>query len=279
MIVANDLPELPDTPPVIISTPRNNAFDTRLFRNERLIQLDEIPYFYTVSLDVHSQFDGDLRGAPPDGDSELFSIPRPDPARRLPSVIAYRQAEVIRDESPDFEIEVVLGRLGELALPQELNGGIPLERCKYRLPDRNGNVPPEGNEIELWDDMLPDPALGYHFYYRVDDANQPESRKSVYRSVVDLLMPWHPSYKAQDIAEAPAFPFVRSLDSDIEIVEKYPKVELRKVTGRGHILVPVVVIKFNNKNKGLFQEPDRRRMQVSCRGRLTPATDLMKEQA
>jgi hypothetical protein len=29
----------------------------------------------------------------------------------------------------------------------------------------------------------------------------------------------------------------------------------------------------------LFQEPDRRRMQVSCRGRLTPATDLMKEQA
>lgn len=279
MIVAKDLPELPDTPPVIVSTPRNDSFDTRLFRNERLVQLDEIPYFYTVSLEVHSQFDGDLRGLPPDGESDLFSVPRPDPARRLPAVIAYRQSQVIKDESPDFEIEVVLGRLGELALPQELNGGIPLARCKYPLPVRNGQVPAAGEEIELeetelWDDMLPDPALGYHFYYRVDDEDQPESRESVYRSVVDLLMPWHPAYKAKDGDGVAAFPLVRSLDSDITVIDEYPKVELRKLAGLDDTLVPVVVIKFNNQNKGLFQEPDRRRMQVSCRGRLTPATDL-----
>ena len=65
--------------------------------------------------------------------------------------------------------------------------------------------------------MLPDPALGYHFYDRLDDEGDGETNASVYRSVVDLLMPWHPGYTPpppiSTNVPAPASPLVRTLES------------------------------------------------------------------
>ncbi len=268
MVIATAGDELPNTPPIIIATPRNSEFDTRLFRNERLVQLDEIPYFYAVSLDVHSLYDGDLRGPRPNAESGLLPIPTIDPARRLPSVIAYRQPVIGGEQGPDFEIEIVLSRLGELALPQELTGGIPIEKRNFPLPDVDGTV----HDHELWDDLLPDPALGYHFYDRIDDDGVGETSESVYRCVIDLLMPWHPGYKPPADATQGARPQVRSLESDVVILDadEYPEIRLRRVTGLD-ATVPVVTVKFRSEN--LFKNAARRRMQVSCRGKLTPPTD------
>ena len=39
MVVETDGDELENTPPVLVATPRNVEFDTRLFRHERLVQL------------------------------------------------------------------------------------------------------------------------------------------------------------------------------------------------------------------------------------------------
>ncbi len=272
MVVEDE--ELEPPPPILIATPRNNAFDTRLYRHERLVQLDDVPYFYEVSMDTHSLFEGDLRGQKPSAEFGLSSIPQVDPARRLPSIIAYRQP-VVRREDSVYEINVILSRMGELARPQELNGGIPIEKREYELVDLTGSTV----KHQLWDEMLPDPALGYHFYNRVDDEGEAETSKSVYRSVVDLLMPWHPGYSPPPPGPntlSPAYPLVRSLESDVNIKEQdqYPPIRLRHVPSLG-TTVPVVTVRFTSEK--MFGNPEFRRVQVSCRGRLTPATNLLED--
>lgn len=253
-----------DSSPVIVPTPRSSTAEVRLFRHERLITLEEIPYFYAVQLSVNGQFEGDLEGAPPQHDPMTDS----EPARRMPAVIAYRPPVVRTPEEGKYAIEVVLTRLGEMASPAELAGGVPL------LSPRTFKG---GTKSPLPDDVLPMPALGYHFYYRVaDDSDNAEANSdSIYRSVVDLLMPWQEGYQTDDAKGAK--PYVRSFDSAVEIIDPYPEIELRTVTGTDpEELVPVVTVTFKTKEDKLFDDASRRYIQVSCYGKLTAAT-LLRE--
>ena len=78
----------------------------------------------------------------------------------------------------------------EMAAPSELKGGMPHQPFSVEL-DVTGSETPV--ETTLAGDMLPDLSLGYHFYHLDGDIDAPASRR-VYKSVVELLMPWHESY-------------------------------------------------------------------------------------
>ncbi|WPD24945.1 MAG: hypothetical protein SD837_10340 [Candidatus Electrothrix scaldis] len=252
--------------PVIVPTPRSSTADVRLFRHERLITLEEIPYFYAVQLAVNGQFEGDLQGDPPRPDPMTV----PEYSRRMPVVIAYRPP-VVPESTPGadgsvYEIDIILTRLGEMASPAELAGGIPSEQTF--LQEITGG-------FDFQDNGLPMPALGYHFYHRVqDDAEHSEpGSDSVYQSIVDLLMPWHEGYIKDDNNNGK--PFVRSLNSDITVKpeDTYPSIKLRRLNDTKE-LVPVVSVRFTVNKNNLFSQPSQRYMQVSCLGKLTPATLL-----
>jgi hypothetical protein len=257
--------------PVIVPTPRSSTADVRLFRHERLITLEEIPYFYAVQLAVNGQFEGDLQGDPPRPDPMTV----PEYSRRMPVVIAYHppKAPESTPENGEYTIDIILTRLSEMASPAELSSGIPSEQTF--LQEITGG-------FDFQDNGLPMPALGYHFYHRVqDDAEQPEPGSgNVYQSVVDLLMPWHEGYtpkkkKDGEDEEVAITPLVRTLNSGVTVEDQdaYPSIKLRRLNDTQE-LVPVVTIKFTVTNNDLFSQPSQRYMQVSCLGKLTPATLL-----
>ena len=274
IVVDTSTEEIKYFSPVIVPTPRSCTAEVRLFRHERLITLAEIPYFYAVQLSVNGQFEGDLEGASPRHDPMTESVF----ARRMPVVIAYRPPVVpkLNPVTGEYEIKVVLTRLGEMASPAELAGGIPLLSSEREFKDGK-KLSKDGKKLSFPDDVLPMPSLGYHFYYRVKDnsGNSDANSDSVYRSVIDLLMPWHEGYKANDANGAK--PYVRSFDSDVIVnpVNAYPEIRLCKITGTEE-LVPVVTVKFKVTTDDLFSEPSRRYIQVSCYGKLTAAT-LLRE--
>jgi hypothetical protein len=243
---------------VTVRTPRNSSSDVRLFRNERLISLEEIPYYYGVKLSVISKFEGDLKGNKKQEEvSPLY-------AQRMPTVIAYRLPEIPPEvENSDgytYTVKIVLTRLAEMASYAELHSGIP-----------------EQKEEEYPVQDLPVPFLGYHFYYWIPSGKSevPDS-DSIYQSVIELLMPWHEGYKSPEPPDASRSgkPFVRTFDSGIKVTESYPEIQMQEI-GKGKYF-PVVKFEFTTgkNNKLLFKERKRRYMQVSCYGKLTPATSM-----
>ncbi|MGR0482107.1 MAG: hypothetical protein ACTFAL_12080 [Candidatus Electronema sp. V4] len=244
---------------VTVRTPRNSSSDVRLFRNERLISLEEMPYYYCVKLSVISKFEGDLKGNKKQEEvSPLY-------AQRMPTVIAYRLPEIppeVEDGAGGYTytVKIVLTRLAEMASYAELHSGIPEQK-------------EEGYPVQ----DLPVPFLGYHFYYWIPSGKSeaPDS-DSIYQSVIELLMPWHEGYIADKSPDASGSgkPFVRTFDSGITVTEPYPEITMKKIeTGK---YVPIVELQFTTtgENKLLFKEQKRRYMQVSCYGKLTPATSM-----
>ncbi|MCP4189693.1 MAG: hypothetical protein GY768_03585 [Planctomycetaceae bacterium] len=119
--------EINDPPPVIRHTPRNEASDVRLFRHERLVELEDQPYFFEYGLDVQSQFDAD---ALQHFGNEQFDEAA---ARRSPGWISLRHATVTPpdiyppDLVRDYELEIPLTRTGDLLSGPELVSGPALE--------------------------------------------------------------------------------------------------------------------------------------------------------
>lgn len=278
-MVLNDT-QVVDASPIVVSSPRNAASDVRLFRNQRMITLEHVPYFYGVKLTAHAQFDGNVLTSDVNKvdlkqlqqELQLIAI---DPARREPNLIAFRQPQLQPPSGGNdfYQIQIVLTRNGEMCEPQDLRSGIPLRSLDMNLPSEAGPLSP----IRISDDFLPELSLGYHFYDLRPESDS-SSGDRVYESVIDLLMPWHDGYVDNGDTPANARPWVRTFSANVTIedADKYPPIRLCPVEGTD-VRVAVVSLRFKvdrSKAPQMFLDPTRRVMQVSCRGLLAPVTSV-----
>lgn len=255
--------EVTEEIPVALPVYHQTSMSSRLFRHERMVELDDTPYFMAINLAAHGLFEGDLRGPAPT--DEQIQLPPVDPARRHPLVLAYRPPTVTSIDATTYDIEIQLTRHGDMTLPREFNGGVPIHKRAITIAS--------GQLDDVPDEMLPDLTMGYHFLHRYDETAT-ETTGSVYRSVLDVLMPWHPGYQTPPSGTARP-PFVRTLESGVTIADSHPHIQWRPVHVSG-TLVPCLRVRIQATE--LFGENDRRRIQVSCRGQMSPVSDLKEQQ-
>jgi hypothetical protein len=247
--------EIDDPLPVVRRTPRKSTSDVRLFRHERLIELEEQPYFCEYGLDVHSQFDADA--LQPLSSPVAFDG---GAARRSPGWIAVRHAKLtLCSENAtrrQYIVEIRLTRTGDLLGGPEFVSGPPLEPVTVAV--RNGaatnlSIPPQ---------RLPDLAFSYDMYYW---ANPEESAEPYFVSLLSVKLPWHPSFRmpeqSKEQSKKPLGAWVQGYDSRIEITAEGVKPEPWQPIQIGANLAYVVrfpmAVKRKDGEEWLLEEPSR----------------------
>ena len=188
-----------DPPAIAKPAPQKALIDARLMCNERMLTLRNMPYFYQYRLHARSQYEADFVrptiALPPAGDH---------PARREPKILATRPPAIppipSAATSADVTIELPLTRTGDLLTPAEWSASPPLEPRSVVVNTSRGTA-----TVSLSADQLPEPSMGYHFYYQVANSD-------IYVFVAELLMPWHPAYKLPPTGQ-PLRPWFRLMDS------------------------------------------------------------------
>jgi len=255
-----------DPPTIIKPAPQNVLVDARLMRNERMLTLRNLPYFYQYRLHARAQYEADfVRPAvalPPEGDH---------PARREPKILAIRPPTIkllaSDATSADFQIDVWLTRTADLLTPAEWAASPPLEPYSVVVNTSSGTT-----TVSLSPDQLPEPSMGYHFYYQVSNSD-------VYVFVAELLMPWHPAYKLPPNNQ-PLRPWFRLMDSRVTYGAgtEWPEIQLgQSDQGTAGMLdqpAYVVTVKFHvtksaHESEILFTDPTRQGMQASRAGKLS----------
>ncbi|WZP00300.1 hypothetical protein EP7_001929 [Isosphaeraceae bacterium EP7] len=272
-----------DPPAVVRPVPRTPAGEPRLFRHERLVVLDRLPYFFEYWLEARSQYDLRWVGGPDVPTTRLA----PEPARREPAFLACRPATLEHlgrgAGFDDWKVTVSLTRTGDLLEPVELAASPPL--APRQATTSNGVT------LDLALDRLPEPGMGYGISYRIDDPLADPDDLGVFLSVGEILMPWHPSYQLPAPPADPQQPLLplhprfRPLDARVKLnvgAEWLPIVcgqsELHPAAGP---LVPayIVAVQFrtdHDPNGPVFDpsQPARWVFQVSRGGHLSASLPI-----
>jgi hypothetical protein len=176
-----------EEPPAIVEpivAPRRPP--VRLFRNERLVRLDHVPFPFEYRLRASALYDVDF-------EERLKSRTSPDAerdlARRLPGLLACRRPRIAPvDDAGGWTITVPLTRLNDQLTPAELANAPRLQRLTAHV-ERDDGEPALPFEFEPH--QLFDPAFRFSFYYRLTEKDAPDA---VYVQLADLTLPWHQGF-------------------------------------------------------------------------------------
>lgn len=263
-----DLMKRQEQRPQIEQIPRNSRQSIRLFRHERLITLDDLPFFYRYRLAVQSQYDAN---------SLVTNVPSaatPD-TQRLASFMAFKPG-VAHKPVPvpggnQYQVILDLTCIGEHLTPREQLAAPPTLTINATVKQENDSTV----KVSIDAHHLPDPAMGYHLYYRVAG----EGKEAVYILLAELLMPWHVGYEPLDEEPLPMF---RSLHAEITINDPRPRIEFGTIENGSDARPPAyqVTLTFSVTASGeteLFKNKDQRFIQASREGFLSKPLALELE--
>jgi hypothetical protein len=182
----------------------NENSEIYLFRNERLIALPDLPFFYEYRLNVQTLFQT----------REPIPLPdRKDPkdqfkGRRLPSHIGYRKQTLTATEDHDtirVKWIVALSLNIDHLTDKQIQSSPPLLFQNWDNYNNGSGTITEG--VKLAADRIPDLQMSYSLCYRSGD--EPEKP---YVNVVRLYLPWANGYENPS-GEGSGRPFARAYNN------------------------------------------------------------------
>jgi hypothetical protein len=256
----------------------NEVSRIRLFRHERLITLDDLPFFYRYGMDVRSQYKARIK-TPKESDgqdtaSETKTSAKEDLlfAERQPAFLAVKTAQVSDLGHSNYKMRIHLSRNLEHLSPSELKASPPA------LDVINGI--PIG--------VMPDPAMGYHIYHKIETPSESNNTAGteaaakeanpIFIELGQLLMPWHTGYKLPDDNNKP-LPYFRSTHAKLKLKDskseewfEIHRFESNGPTGKSTVFY--VDVKFALSDPALFNKSDCRYMQASRGGFISRARKI-----
>jgi len=167
--------------------PVTNETPTRLFRHERMLALNDLPYFFAYNLRVDPLYDVQAAAESPGTSSALAS--------RRPAALGVKRASIkqVNEANKTYEFTVYLSRLEDHLTPREL------DRLKRDFSQNTGfdkrlatpGVAPfdDWHKVRPW--QLPDLAMSYHILWKAtaDSNGSDESEEPFFVPAVDVVLP------------------------------------------------------------------------------------------
>jgi hypothetical protein len=264
----SDTSELFETPPLTV---QNLNTRVRLFRHERMLQFDHLPFFYQFRLRVASLFDADMTAAP----GPLVAVPG-KAAERLPANLGFTPflksdwTQTVTGHTRTISGRIFLPKNRDHLLPQELEAAPPPRVFEH--PHVKGFLDPwdtsRGQIAGIRADELPDVGMGFHFFHEKPREGAVADGDKLYYLAFEVLLPWHSDFKKPDVTGAPMDPLVRSFHADVTIPPANLRPKIRygvssRGDGFGYCLDVVVTVPDDSE---LFRDLDHLSMLVSRDG-------------
>lgn len=250
---------LPDPRPLPTARPSPPPVNPRILAGEELLMLENKPYYLDYTLEARTQYERLRLGPAPARPGPAVRTP----ARRQPRLIAVRPPQLAPPAPGNtWTLTLLLTRTGDLLTPPEVAAAPPRVPVQATIADGGGTI----TEL-IPPDRLLEPAMGYHFAYRLGGENGVDP---CFVEVAELLLPWHGAYIKPE-AGSPLRPLFRSLSGNVHIADTRPVVECGVTADGPPNFAYRVVLTFTTTDGPpdvglLFEDPDRRRFRVSRGG-------------
>lgn len=224
--------------PLVHRTPISTSGEppARLFRHERLVALNELPFFFEYHLRADSLFDVRLSSAQSSDEGPPATAAQDEViaeawARRHPAALGVRRASIrkIENSEVDYEFTVFLSRLEDhltdrelRRLKQDFDANVPkLTLSSDELADASNGV--SADEQPNWEqirpEQLPDLAMAYRILWKASieetESEAPEGDETsgevetsgssgssgtepFYVPAVDVVLPHHANWTEKD---------------------------------------------------------------------------------
>lgn len=261
---------LPDPRPLQEARPSPPPVNPRILAGEELLTLENLPYYLDYTLEARTQYERLRLGPAPDRPGPAVRTP----ARRQPRLISVRPPQAAPPAAENtWTVTLLLTRTGDLLTPPEVVAAPPRVPIEATIAHGGGTI----TEL-IPPDRLLEPAMGYHFAYRLGGENGIEP---CFVEVAELLLPWHGAYLKPKDGDL-LCPLFRSLSGNVVIAEENarPVIECGVTDDGPPNYAYRVVLKFKTTNGPpgvglLFEDPARRRFRVSRGGHQTGFLDLL----
>jgi hypothetical protein len=219
--------------------PRNEAYHIKLFAGERLLTMNDHPFFYQYGLELTSSYRARFGTAAASPSQQGFSW-----ASRLPAALGTRRPSMVAHPPSGSS--------------QALTVTIPLSITGDHLLVDDARVAPDlltsSTKVGMRADQIPDPAMGYRIlYFQPPKNGQSAALAAGYLRIAEIYLPWNETYasllagmkkdRRKAFVDFVLYPIVKSFNTSAPVSAVVPP---------GHAPPGAVGIDYDPANPGAF---------------------------